>query len=386
MAAPRNPSDYTYFDYLFKKLDQGMLTFITDGSSNIIASITSTAQTLFIVFLALYGWGLMRGVIQMPLMDFVHRVLRITFIFALALNVGLYSTWIVSFLWESPEALAKVITGATGQSKVEFLDQGASKVWDFGQMLIALGLETGWNEFPDFGLILMGYLVIIAGAITICYNVFLLVLAKTALAILLALGPIFILCLMFDSTKKFFEVWLGQCLNYVFLVVLAASVTKLLLTIFITYLGRYKGLGGTVPVDSIDAAAPLLFFSVISLLVLMQVSNIASALGGGIAMQTMGAGRWVYQNTIGRVQNGMNRMANERRQAKQQMKTDRQMHNQRFNDQKFRNRTGKNPTRYNKTVDAASRGYNSARAGASAAKNAAYAGYKRLRPNRVSKG
>jgi type IV secretion system protein VirB6 len=123
------------------------------------------------------------------------------------------------------------------------------------------------------------------------YAAFLIVLSKVALAVVVAMGPIFICCLMFEGTKKFFEAWLGQALNYALVSGLTVSVIKLLF-------GMYANVAaGTLTASdgaefSFASVASLLILSVICFLILMQVQTIASALAGGVSISTMGAANW----------------------------------------------------------------------------------------------
>ena len=108
-----------------------------------------------------------------------------------------------------------------------------------------------------------------------------------ALAVLLGVGPIFILLAIFESTKKFLDAWIGQVCNYVFLVMLAAAVCKLILVFLEQYIGSVKP-NATGDLGIADAVQ-LIALSAIGFLVLMQVPTIASALGGGAAISTLGA-------------------------------------------------------------------------------------------------
>ena len=46
--------------------------------------------------------------------------------------------------------------------------------------------------------------------LTAVYTMFLLALSKIALSVLIALGPVFIALLFFETTKRFFESWIAQ--------------------------------------------------------------------------------------------------------------------------------------------------------------------------------
>src|SRR3546814_12601313 len=48
--------------------------------------------------------------------------------------------------------------------------------------------------------------------------------AKVALAIIIALGPIFIALALFEPTRRFFHGWLGQTINYIVLLAVIIAV------------------------------------------------------------------------------------------------------------------------------------------------------------------
>src|SRR3546814_4940198 len=52
--------------------------------------------------------------------------------------------------------------------------------------------------------------------------------AKVALAIIIALGPIFIALALFEPTRRFFHGWLGQTINYIVLLAVIIAVTTLI--------------------------------------------------------------------------------------------------------------------------------------------------------------
>jgi len=70
--------------------------------------------------------------------------------------------------------------------------------------------------------------------LTAIYAMFLLALSKIALSILLALGPLFIALLFFETTKRFFEAWVAQLANYAFVALLTVLVAALMMQVVAT--------------------------------------------------------------------------------------------------------------------------------------------------------
>lgn len=174
------------------------------------------------------------------------------------------------------------------------------KAYDLGQAYYDKGYaSSGW--LPDYGMIIAAWLVWFFGIVATGYAAFLLVLSKIVLAVALGVGPFFILCLIFEPSKRLFDAWMGQVLNYVFLVMLAAATIKLLFTIISLYLdavfGAHAAAGGADP--SYSEIFPMIALCAIGALALVQMPSVASALGGGVAVSSLGAVRWTYAKATG---------------------------------------------------------------------------------------
>lgn len=294
MSAP-TPSDFHFYEKLFTKLTTSLGTYVNDVATDVITAITPVATTMLLIYMALWGWSMVRGVISEPVTDGVSRILRLTVIGSIALSLGHYNAFLGDFLWNSPDALASVVTGgaASPLSSVQFLDKLLSQMFDYGNAYYQAAWADSSFGIPDLGKLAGAVLSWLAGIAVTGYGAFLYALSKMALAIILAVGPIFVLLTIFEPTKRFFDAWIGQALNYVFMVMLTAAAVSLILAILNGYLGSAAA-AAAMATTEIAGIIPAIVFSLIGLLVLMQISPMASALGGGVAIGTLGAVGWAY--------------------------------------------------------------------------------------------
>jgi type IV secretion system protein VirB6 len=114
---------------------------------------------------------------------------------------------------------------------------------------------------------------------------FLIALSKVALAVLLAVGPLFIAMCLFERTRRLFDAWLAQLTNYALVTVLTVMVAALLLQLLQSYAAQTAALG-----ISLSAMDPLnlLLASALALLMMRQVLPIAAGLAGGVALASFG--------------------------------------------------------------------------------------------------
>jgi len=286
---------FDFYEKMFTKVDATLLAYWQDVASDIAASISPVAYTMIAIYIMLWGWSMMRGIISEPITDAATRIIRLAVITGIALNVGRYNTYLADMLWNSPDALAAIVSngGTTGVGSAQFLDTLMDRFYDIGEAYNEVAHANSTLGVPDLTALFAGYAIFASGVALTGYAAFLLVLAKIALAVLLGIGPIAILLTIFEGTKRFFDSWLGQALNFVFMVLLAAAVTKLILTIIESYLGSPSVIANMDDVH-LSAVIPAVAFSLVGLLVLLQVQPIASALGGGAAISTLGAVGWAY--------------------------------------------------------------------------------------------
>lgn len=295
------PSAFHFYEKTFSELSSALSTYVNDVATNIIGAIAPVATTLITIYVMLWGWAMMRGVISEPVTDGVARIIRLSVITGIALNLGRYNGFLSDMLWSSPDALAGVIASgyADSTANTQFLDKLMSQIFDLGDAYWTKATSlSGVTGIPDLSLAITAFLLWIAGLFSTGYGAFLLALSKMALAIILGVGPLFILLTIFEPTKRFFDAWIGQALNYVFLTMLTASAIKLILTIIQKYMMDATGAG--VPADpAVSQALTPIVLCVIATLVMMQLPSIASALGGGVAIGTLGAVGWAYGHAKG---------------------------------------------------------------------------------------
>lgn len=295
------PSSFHFYADTFKSVDQLLTSYVTEVATAVIGAISPVATTLVAIYVMLWGWSMMRGIISEPITDGVQRIVRLGLITGLALSIGNYNGYVSDFLWKSPEALAKIVAPSKGVDSVSFLDNLMSQIFDLGDAYWQVGQSS--NVVPDLGMIFIAIIVWALGLIATGYAAFLLVLSKMALAVLLGIGPIFILMAIFEPTKKFLDAWIGQSVNYVFLTMLTAASIKIMLTILEQYLMKN---GEIVGDPSVQQAFPAIVLCTIAMLVMMQMPSIASGLAGGVAVGTLGAVNWAYNRAKGAASGGTN--------------------------------------------------------------------------------
>lgn len=296
-------SAFQFYTKLFNDLDANLAAYWQDVATNVTTAITPVATTLVTLYVILWGWSMMRGVISEPVTDGLARILRLALIVGIALNEGQYNTYLANMLWNSGDSLAAIVSPTYGvdATSTAFLDTLMGEFYDYSTTFndaAYLSANTTLG-LPSLTLLFASLVIYLVGVALTGYAAFLLVLAKMMLAIILGIGPMFILMMIFEATKRFFDTWLGQALNYMFLALLTAGVIQLVLTLIQAYLTNPDVTGIAATDISLNQALPTIGYSIVGFFVMMQLPSLSSALGGGVAVSTLGAVGWAYDKIRG---------------------------------------------------------------------------------------
>ena len=275
---------FRLFQDLFTDIDQFTATYVSGTSAEVASALTVPVTTGLTLTFIVMGLSIIRGLSNMPFMEFLVRSLKIAMVVAVALGSGLYQGQIATAIRTTPDALASAImpgqTDAQEASQIvdAAAEQGFQKSGEAFEK-VSLFEENGlmWAVFGLFIMVATVVFVAIGGAF--------LILAKLGLAMLAALGPAFILALLWQPTQKLFDLWLGQVLNFTLLVVLFAGTFGLMLSFFTNFIEGVRFDNVSNIVYNVGGVAIL---SVGMLVALMQIPGLAAVLGGGIATNMMG--------------------------------------------------------------------------------------------------
>lgn len=273
------------FERIFANVDDALNTYVVDTVGNVVGFASPLFTSMMIVFVAMWGYLMMFGRVQEPLQDGVFRIIRIGGIMALGLTVGTYMGVVVTFLQQGPEHISAVVSGAGGTS-ADTLDALFSQVFAVSKA----AWEKGGVLDGNFGLYLIALIVLVIGSGLTLFVAFLILLAKLMTTVLLGIGPLFIICLLFKVTQRFFESWIAMVSNFGLLLVLASSVGTLMTSLAQTYIDKLApNEAAAADAANLGDAAMLCLVFALCILVVRQVPSVAAALGGGIALVTQGA-------------------------------------------------------------------------------------------------
>jgi type IV secretion system protein VirB6 len=267
-----------FFATFWVWLNGQLATYIGDNTARLASVLEPTVVTLATIYVMGWGYLHLMGRIEEPIVAGLRRVALIALVLGAGLNLWLYNSVIVDTFYNAPAQLAAAVVGAG--DPVATIDT----IWESGGT-VASNLWDKAGYVTDLGFYIAAAVVwCLMGALCV-YAMFLIALSSIALAVLLALGPLFLALLFFDATKRYFSAWIGQLANYAMITVLTVMIAALLLHIVQSYAAQTAARGTAIlTVDALN----MMLVAVLVFLVFRQVMPIASGLVGGTPLSSHG--------------------------------------------------------------------------------------------------
>jgi type IV secretion system protein VirB6 len=299
-----------FFSQSMNTVDGVITNFVHNAYVHFIQANTNVITLLFTLYVMVLGYQFISHHHHFQIGDVVKRLMIMLCVFGLVMNWQLYHLFVYNIFTNEPAHISQVLIGAAGDghavgSIADALDGISEAVVN-----AALGL-FGEINFSASGLafILYGILVLLVGGIMVIYALLLFIYAKMMMAVSLALGPIFILFIMWDQTRGLFAAWLNKLITIALIPVITSAILMLMLSVVEVTLPHLKQ-----PVGDMQFVGliPFLGLCLATAMILSQVLKISSSLGGGIALSGLSSGAAMMStawNKLG-VSNLMNSVKN----------------------------------------------------------------------------
>lgn len=250
--------------FIEAKLD----VFLGERASAMTAQVAGPLRAALVLYVLLYGFAILRGAIGEPLIDFAVRSVKLSLIYVLATSSA-YSSFITEPLFHAlPAALAQGVGGDAPDVGAAF-DQFLARAAFLAERIAAEASLT------DVGLWIVSAVVFLAGALTAAVGFGVASVAKVALALLIALGPAFIGCALFEATRRFFFGWLAQAVNYLVLFALMLAILQLVLSLVFDQWSQIEG------ADPVAGGFVFIALCLLAGVFFLQVPALASGIAGG---------------------------------------------------------------------------------------------------------
>lgn len=259
-------------------IDDSLDTYIFDSYQSLSSALVTPFWLAVTVWCIIYGYMIMKQTIHPKPEDLINNLMKITISYILVAEWGLINELLVNTVTNGPSALIGSLTSSSGESVYASLGKVSEQV-----------LEASGKGYDADGIVnsfVAGTTILVSGLFAVLYAFFLIMVSKLALAVLLALTPLFGLFYIFKGSAKMLETWLIQLMNFALLAVLTVATLTLMTSVFEQALSLIPENEDEL---TLAKCLGLILVGVGSFLTLMQIRSLASAIAGGVALSTFGA-------------------------------------------------------------------------------------------------
>ena len=251
------------FTYLYNQFQTTIATPVQNGITSVINAVQPFVLSLLTLTIMVLGVMAFAG--RFPADALFYRLIRISFVVPLvSLTSGWYQNYVVAFFQSLPTQISSSIAGTTSTNPAAPFD---IVIHSYNQAAanISWGLPWGVSSlFYDVLVVSVGFVVVLVFT-ALLFGVWFLI--QSLLVILLMLGPIFVLGLLFDYFRGWFDRWIGALLGLCFASVATTVLTQLMLNIMNGYLQSLPA------VQSSATQAAMNLVGIIGIVVVMAVST-----------------------------------------------------------------------------------------------------------------
>lgn len=287
----------TFITDTLASVDNVIGQFVQTGYTNLVSNnmtVITLAMTAYVVWM---GYQFMMHKLPLDL-SAVSRLLLLIVVYALLNEYTLFQTFFYNIFTNEPGELIKTIVASDPSSgmKGQGVNDALNKVYSQG--MTAAGTLFAKGGLYNLQCYLFGALVFAATLLCCLVALAYMIYAKMALAVMLVLAPIFLLFLLWESTRELFNKWIQSVFNYAMIPVVLSGMLMLTLSIIHGTLDNLNAgalviaHGGTPPSGtppSFFEIIPFVGLTLLSALLYVQVLPIAAALSGGMALTAISA-------------------------------------------------------------------------------------------------
>ena len=159
-------------------------------------------QALLVIFVALLGYGFITGRLRFGLSSLVPRLFTLVAVVTFATSWIAFQAVFYNLTVGGPDQIAGALMGTSGSATTIFADKLDVVMFSLMEASGGEGMAETTSIFSPPGLLWTGATMLLLGTVGVLAT------CKIALAVLLSLGPVFIVMALFRPTRGLFTGWL----------------------------------------------------------------------------------------------------------------------------------------------------------------------------------
>ena len=231
-----------------------------------------TLTIVLTIFVALLGYALMTGRTRIGLATLTPKMITLVAVVTFATSWFVFQSVFWNLAVLGPDSIATGLMGTDGSATTIFADKLDAVMVSLMQASGGDAMDANTSVFSPPGLLWSGGLMLLLGTVGVLAT------TKIALAILMGIGPIFILLALFDGTRGLFVGWLKGVVFMALAPLFAVLGGSLMLELAIPVLSSLAANPG-----EIDVRAAMAFFMIgaVHLALMFMILKLLSTMVSG---------------------------------------------------------------------------------------------------------
>lgn len=286
-----------FFSGTLNTVDAVIANFVVTAYQNFVHAHTGIITLVFTVYIMTMGYQFIYHTHHFHLGQIVRQISVMLCVYGLIMNWYLYNIFVYRIFTSEPENIAKILIKSAGNFQFSGnISQALNMIFDqVVNSSMGLFSQVSFNslEFIFYGALVFGI-----GLALCVFALLLFVYAKMMMAVGLALGPIFILFILWDATRGMFNAWVNKLITTALVPIVTSAILMLMLSVVAVTLPQLN-----VPPDSqkFYGIIPFLGLGLITILILSQVFRICGSLGGGIVLASISSAASIANSSLSKV-------------------------------------------------------------------------------------
>lgn len=234
--------------------------------------LTIPLTILLTLFIALLGFGFITGRVRIGLSSLTPRMMTLILVVTFATNWVAFQSVFWNLAVGAPDEIAGVLMGTQGSATNIFADKLDVVLMSLMEASGGEAMDTDTSLYSPPGLLWAGATMLLLGTVGVLAT------SKIALAVLMALGPIFIVMALFNGTRGLFTGWLKGVVLLAIAPLFAVLAGSLMLELAVPVLSGLMATPG-----QIDVRPAMAFFMIgaVHLALMFMVMKVAATMVAG---------------------------------------------------------------------------------------------------------
>ncbi|RDS83377.1 type IV secretion system protein [Dyella psychrodurans] len=224
-------NNFVFFTLIYAWLTNKINAFASDLMGRVMTWVAGIALVLVTLWILITGYRIMTGQLREPLMAVVANMARIVVIISVATSMSIFGANLNTFLTSDLSNEINQVVSGSSDSVVQDIDKNLALTEVAMSAIDSVQLAHGVAADPDTAndknrASLMTMLGTAGPPMTAAV---MLLMYQFTIALFIGLGPLFILCLIFEQTKSLFHKWLMYGIGTLFSLAVLNVVTSMVL-------------------------------------------------------------------------------------------------------------------------------------------------------------